>query len=486
METLLILTNPLKWNFILPGVTIISSREYLTNNQWAEKRKLKIFNLSKSYKYQSEGYYVSLLALARGHRVAPSINTLNEMKNPSVIKIFSEELEDLIQKSLSDHHSDKFNLNIYFGKNPATKYEKLARELSKLFQTPFLCARFTKNKKWSLQSISPIPTSEIPEEHREFIVNAAEGFFHFTQQSKKEKERIPFNLAILIAKNDATPPSDDAALKKFSRTAESRGFRTTFITKDDYDLIPRFDALFIRETTAVNHHTYRFAVRAKAEGLIVIDDPDSIVKCTNKVYLAELLTRHKIPTPGTYILHKENRDEIGKKINFPVVLKQPDSAFSLGVKKASSLDEFKALTTQLLETSELVIIQEFLPTEFDWRVGLLNGEILYISRYYMAKKHWQIVKYENEGKVTPGKSDCIDPALAPPGLSDLAIKTAKLVGKGLYGVDIKESKGKFFVIEINDNPSIDRGVEDEFAGNTLYEKIMDYFLKQLREGDEKK
>ena len=58
-----------------------------------------------------------------------------------------------------------------------------------------------------------------------------------------------------------------------------------------------FDALFIRETTLVNHHTYRFARRAASEGLVVIDDPESILKCTNKVFLAELLSRHKMPMP---------------------------------------------------------------------------------------------------------------------------------------------------------------------------------------------
>jgi glutathione synthase/RimK-type ligase-like ATP-grasp enzyme len=56
------------------------------------------------------------------------------------------------------------------------------------------------------------------------------------------------------------------------------------IEKEDYGRLAEFDALFIRETTGVNHHTYRFARRAEAEGLVVVDDPQSILKCTNKVY----------------------------------------------------------------------------------------------------------------------------------------------------------------------------------------------------------
>ena len=34
-------------------------------------------------------------------------------------------------------------------------------------------------------------------------------------------------------------------------------------------------------------------------------------------------------------------------------------------------------------------------------------------------------------------------------------------GDGLYGVDLKDVDGRAIVIEINDNPSIDAGVEDQ-------------------------
>ena len=47
----------------------------------------------------------------------------------------------------------------------------------------------------------------------------------------------------------------------------------------------------IRETTSINNHTYRFAPKAWAEGMPVIDDPISMMRCTNKVYLWELLRR---------------------------------------------------------------------------------------------------------------------------------------------------------------------------------------------------
>ncbi|MGB5929696.1 MAG: RimK family alpha-L-glutamate ligase, partial [Cyclobacteriaceae bacterium] len=248
-----------------------------------------------------------------------------------------------------------------------------------------------------------------------------------------------------------------------------------------------FDALFIRETTAVNHHTFRFAQRAEAEGLVVIDDPESIIRCTNKVYLAELMQINGIDAPKTLIIHKGNLIEAKSKLGFPCILKQPDSSFSQGVSKAEDAAEFEATASKLLkETSELIIAQEFMPTEFDWRVGILNNKPLYVCKYFMAQKHWQIVNWE-KGKTNrqhAGRSETLSIQDAPQGLIETAVKTASLIGNGLYGVDIKEIGGKYYVIEINDNPSIDTGVEDAILKEQLYTEIIKYFLSKIRETKE--
>jgi len=74
--------------------------------------------------------------------------------------------------------------------------------------------------------------------------------------------------------------------------------------------ITEFDALFIRETTAVDRHTYRISRLAHAEGLVVMDDPWSILRSANKIYLAESMARAKLPVPATSIL---TRDDLSEK-----------------------------------------------------------------------------------------------------------------------------------------------------------------------------
>jgi glutathione synthase/RimK-type ligase-like ATP-grasp enzyme len=152
------------------------------------------------------------------------------------------------------------------------------------------------------------------------------------------------------------------------------GCYVEFITREDYSRIGEFDALFIRETTAVNHHTYRMARRAQSEGLAVLDSPDSILKCANKVYLNELLRSARISTPKTLVLLSENPKD-ADLLGFPIVLKLPDSSFSQGVVKVTNKDEFRTQVKEMLRVSDLVIAQEYMPTDYDWRVGVLNNEV---------------------------------------------------------------------------------------------------------------
>ncbi len=222
-----------------------------------------------------------------------------------------------------------------------------------------------------------------------------------------------------------------------------------------------------------------FAQRAQAEGLVVMDDPISILRCTNKVFLAELLQRLKISQPKTLIVHRRNVDSVVDELRLPCVLKAPDSAFSRGVHKVESKEALVALVRGLLERSELIVAQEYLPTQYDWRVGMVDGKALYACRYWMANAHWQIVRHDASGNKDEGNADTLAIEDAPAEVIRMALKAGNAIGRGLYGVDIKEAEGRYYVIEVNDNPSIDGGVEDGVLKDDLYLEIMQTFLKRV-------
>lgn len=67
----------------------------------------------------------------------------------------------------------------------------------------------------------------------------------------------------------------------------------------------------------------------------------------------------------------------------------------------------------------------------------------------------------------------------PEQVVNTALKAASLIGDGLYGVDLKFVDGKVYVIEVNDNPNIDFGVEDQVLGDQLYHLILDTFIARI-------
>ncbi len=480
MPAVVVANSPKDWPFQIPNVDVVDAKSYLTKPEYSELRNVRVFNLCRSYRYQTHGYYVSLLAEARGHRPLPHVTTVQDLKSQSVVKIVAADLDELIQTSLKRIVSHEFELSIYFGRNMTERYQRLATALFNQFQAPMLRAVFVHHEnEWSLRTIQAISASEVPEKHWPFVIEMATKYFEGQAPKSSRKANYRFDLAILVNPEETEPPSDAKAIEKFSKAAASLGIRPQIIGRDDYARLAEFDALFIRETTSVNHHTYRFAQRAASEGLVVMDDPLSIVKCSNKVYLAELMARQKILTPKTLVVHKDNWRTVQEQLGIPLVLKKPDSAFSKGVIKVGTDDELEMAMKEMLADSDLVVAQEFLPTAFDWRIGIIDQQPLFACKYFMAPAHWQIIQQEREDDDRYGDFECMPVEIAPRGAVKTALKAANLIGDGFYGVDIKESNGKFYVIEVNDNPNADHGVEDKILRDELYMRVMRVFLKRI-------
>lgn len=481
MSNLIVVNNPRDWPLDIPGVSVVPARAYLTDPEYGRERMVRVFNLCKSYRYQTLGYYVSLLAEARGHKPLPSTNTIEDLQSQNMVRLLTEGLDELMQKALKTIKSDAFELNIYFGHSAASRHEHLSRQLFNLLRAPLLHAMFERRRShWRIRSVRPIAASDIPPQHQEFALHATTEYFTGRRRRTQKHPAPRYNLAILHAPDNPEPASNAKALQKFEKAAQALGMHVEFITRADYGRLTEFDALFIRDTTFVNHYTYRFSRRAAAEGLVVIDDPDSILKCNNKVYLAEILARHHIPAPKTLLVHRDNVNQIVPTLGLPCVLKQPDSSFSIGVVKVETEAELPAKVNSLLDKSELIVAQEYLPTEFDWRVGILDRRPLFVAQYFMVPGHWQIVKHgDQKHDFVEGKTEALSVGEAPDRVVKMALKAANLIGDGLYGVDIKQIGRRLYVIEINDNPNVDAGNEDSVLKDALYREVMGVFLKRI-------
>jgi glutathione synthase/RimK-type ligase-like ATP-grasp enzyme len=481
VTSLVVVENPRNWPLELEGAEVVAARAYLTDERWASPRRLAVYNLCRRYGYQSTGYYVSLLAAARGHRPLPSVDTLQALGSAASVRITSDELDELIQRRLRGLRSEEFHLSIYFGRNMARKYDTLSRALFNQFPAPLLRARFRRHDAhWSLVGIRAVSTAEIPEGHRPFVLEQAARFFRRRPEIPTPEE-LRWDLAIVWSEEDMNAPSDERAIRRFIRAARRCGIQAHILDPDETGRIAEYDALFIRETTAVEHRTYRLALRAAREGLVVVDDPASIIRCTNKVYQSELFRRHDVPTPSTLILHEANADEAETAVGFPCVLKRPDGAFSKGTVKVEDAQALARILPALLEESELVVAQEWVPSAFDWRIGVLDEQAIYACRYHMAPGHWQIIREEAAVGRRYGQVEALSLEAVAAGVVEVAVRAASLVGSGLYGVDVKEVDGRILVMEVNDNPNLEVGYEDGVLGDELYLEVMRYFRRRLEE-----
>lgn len=489
---IIVIVEKLKdWNSYYPVEQLMTPQDYLVN--WDEKNhgphntkeRIKIINLCRNYKYLSSGYYCSLLAEARGHSVIPSIKVINDLSKSVLYNLETEDLDLAIQKAFkSQSPSDGISITIYFGRTEKEQLQDVARQIFDIFPAPILHVEFEWDKRWEIQSIRTGSLNALSASDEDKFATSLDEYSAKIWRKPKAKRKFRYDLAILYNPQDEMPPSDKKALNNFIKAGKENDVLVELIEKKDYGRIAEFDALFIRETTALNHHTYRFAKKAESEGLVCIDDSMSILRCTNKIYMHNLLQSHNINSPKTLVISNNNPEQLKQaieEIGLPMIIKIPDGSFSKGVFKVKTHDELINITESLFKKTALLLAQEFFYTDFDWRIGILNDRPIFACKYYMTKGHWQIYDHTKKVKngIESGDSETFPISKVPKHVLATALKLSGQVGDSLYGVDLKEKNGKAYVIEINDNPNIDSNVEDAIAGMDLYHNIIHEFVRRI-------
>ena len=484
----IVLDDKKKWKPYYPTDQIISAEDYLFNPKYQDAKKVSIINLCLDSRYLSLGHYCSLIAEARGHRALPAVKTMNDLQMKSLYIGDLDFVQDKVQKAIQDANitqTEPFKIFSLFGKCQDKAFSAIAKAVFDAFPAPILSIKFDFKKKWRINSIKIEPIDALKGQLEDLFAQTLDNYSNKAWRTPKNRKTFKYDLAILVTKDEALAPSNQKALEKFAKACKKLDVYCEIIEEKDLPRISEFDGLFIRTTTSISNYTYKFVKKAEMEGLVVIDDSDSIIKCTNKVYISNSLIRKKISIiPGKYVskLHPEMYDQLIEEFGLPLVCKIPDGSFSTGVKKASTRDELVSLLEEMFVHSSLILVQKFMETQFDWRVGLIDGEPLFVCKYYMSQGHWQIYNHKKtrDDKNFSGRYETLAVYDTPKKVISAAVKAASIVGDGLYGVDLKEdAKGNVYIVEINDNPNIDAGVEDKVFGEKLYLKIIESFINRI-------
>lgn len=519
MMPIVVLTDPA----CLPaqeGLRLVSGNDFLAGRVPVE-RGCPVVNLCAHSGYLSTAWYVSLLAEARGGLPLPEPALLEQgsdrrardraLREEGLDVLDSAEiavrLRQMAERGVAPAEGppvvddpdepvprppkpeERLVFRVLAGRpwpeegpGLAPKLSRLARKVFAAWPVPASEVELVRDAgRWRLVDLRVLPVEALGEAERTCLVQALTAY---SPKAVAPVEGTP-SLALLWDGADPSCASTAETMDRLAQIAQKRGLRVERIGPDDLDRLGEHDALFIRNLTGVDQPAWRFATRAEALGMPVIDSPSAIVRCGNKVYLHELLSRAGLATPKSAIFGREaSFEQLTAELGAPVIVKVPDGSFSTAVFKVETEEDFNQRVPPLLDRSPLLVAQEYLPTTFDWRVGVLDGKVLYTARYHMVPGHWQIRAMQGSS-VRFGRVEAVPREKAPADVRRLAVAAVDLIGDGFFGVDLKETEHGPVVIEVNDNANLDHGYEDAADGDLVYEDLIRWFQKRLKMADKR-
>jgi len=285
-------------------------------------------------------------------------------------------------------------------------------------------------------------------------------------------------LGIFVDRKTLSNSEQLNALIRCRDVAEGMGHDVDFIFPVDISRIPGMDAIFIRARTDPMNVTYVAARMASFYGIPVIDDPHSIQICSDKVNMYSHLIKKHVSMPRTIFLSKydvtvEEVTRLFDELGSPLIVKEPSTSFSLRVEKVHDIAEFFRVARRFIRLSDWIVVQQYIESRYDWRVGVIGGQLLYACKYTIPSDTFKIQASVNGHLVYCGV-ESVTPDKVPPHVIRLGIDAANAIENGLYGVDIKNNNGDASVIEVNDNPSIESGEDDCYPH--VFEQIVSHLF----------
>ena len=194
---------------------VMRIRDYLTNPGLFTGRRPNVINLARSYAYQSEGYYASLLAEARRHRVAPVVQSMVELQQKSLYAHALPELDAALQKDVETGAIAVERLLIAFTTAEVRGYERFSKLLFDWFRTPLIEASINPSGKPTIQALRIVSPNKLKGEERRFFLAALDTHTGRRWTAPKAKTPAKWSLAVLTDQREDNPPSTALSERAF-------------------------------------------------------------------------------------------------------------------------------------------------------------------------------------------------------------------------------------------------------------------------------
>ena len=201
---------------------IITNRDYLAHPALFRGQRPKVINLSNSYAYQSRGYYASLLAGSRGHRVIPTVETMIDLSEKKLYEHALPELEVVLNRCRKDVGEFPSRLPVFFGIGPSKAWDRFARLLFDWFRAPSLEVAIKDDGKWAtIRKIGFLPLARMKDDEEIAFLAALDTYTSREWRDSKTRTPSRYTFATLVNPAEGEfAPSSIASLKHWARIAE--------------------------------------------------------------------------------------------------------------------------------------------------------------------------------------------------------------------------------------------------------------------------
>lgn len=191
---------------------------------------------------------------------------------------------------------------------------------------------------------------------------------------------------------------------------------------------------------------------------------------SGKMMTAQKLAQKNIPQPDAWQFgSKEKLKEAINGFSFPLIAKSPNGRKGLGIYKLDCRADLEKLLSDLTTDSFPYIIQEYLPSDGDIRVFCVGYKALGAMKRFIPTGDFRANISQG------GRGEKI---VLPKEAIEIAENAAEITKTEIAGVDLIESNGKYYVIEVNQAPQF-RGFI-EYTGINPANAIVDYLETKVK------
>lgn len=233
------------------------------------------------------------------------------------------------------------------------------------------------------------------------------------------------------------------------------------------------DAVIPRIGASITPYGLAVVSHFELMGVPAVNGATAISRSRDKLRSLQLLSLAGLSVPRTVMAHKQShvRRLVEEAGGLPVIIKLLRGTQGVGVMIANTLEEADTILKTFWDLGQEVMLQEFIAEAkgADVRVLVVGNEAVGSMRR-QAKKGEFRSNIHRGGKATSTK--------LPKAVMELAVKAASVLGLGLAGVDVLESKSGPRVMEVNSSPGFE-GLE-KATGRDIAGDIVDHAVSLCR------